>query len=583
MTEPLRIANCSGFYGDRLSALHEQVTGGPVDVVTGDYLAELTMLILGRDRMRDQSLGYARTFLRQLEQSLGEALDRGVRVVVNAGGLNPSGLAEAVHGLAEDLGLSPEVAYVTGDDVREHADDLGVPGALTANAYLGGFGITRALAADADIVVTGRVTDAALVIGTAAWHHGWAPGDHDALAGALVAGHVIECGCQATGGNLAGFTAHDVDDLLRPGFPIAEVAADGSSVITKHQGTGGVVDVDTVSAQLLYEVTGPRYANPDVTARLDSVQLEQVGDDRVAISGVVGEAPPPQLKVCVNTLGGHRNSVEFVLTGLDIEAKAELVRRQVERALADDRPAEVVWDLARTDHTDAATEEAASARLRLTVKDPDRDRISRPFTSACIELALASYPGFHVTAPPSKATPYGVYTPAFIDPGNVEHTVVLPDGNSEVVPHPDATRELEDAATPLPPEPTDLGEARRAPLGHVARARSGDKGGDANIGLWVATDDAYAWLVHTLDADALRELLPEAADLDVEVHPLPNLRALNVVVHGLLGEGVSSGTRFDPQAKGLAEWLRARHVHIPVALLDDAAVRVPHDHTEEPA
>ncbi len=572
MTAPVRIANCSGFYGDRLDALHDQVTGGPVDVVTGDYLAELTMLILGRDRMRDQSLGYARTFLTQLEQSLGEALDRGVRIVVNAGGLNPSGLAEAVDGLAGGLGLDPAVAYVAGDDVRAHADRLGVDGALTANAYLGGFGIARALDADADVVVTGRVTDAALVIGSAAWHHGWTPSDHDALAGALVAGHVIECGCQATGGNLAGFTAHDV---RRPGFPIAEVAADGSSVITKHDGTGGVVDVDSVTAQLLYEVGSPRYANPDVTARLDTIELEQVGDDRVAISGVVGEAPPPRLKVCVNSLGGHRNGVEFVLTGLDIEAKAALVRAQVEDALADDPPAEVVWDLARTDHEDAATEQAASAILRLSVKDPDPDRIGRRFTSACIELALASYPGFHVTAPPSKATPYGVYTPAYLDRDLVEHTVVLPDGSRVVIDAPGDLLALDDPGAGGLPDPLPDGPTRRVPLGRIARGRSGDKGGDANIGLWVTTDDAYAWLAHLVDRDAVVRLLPEAGGHDVDVHRLPNLRAVNVVVHGLLGEGVSSGTRFDPQAKGLAEWLRARHVDVPVSLLADAAALVP--------
>lgn len=571
-TTPIRIANCSGFYGDRLSALHEQVTGGPVDVVTGDYLAELTMLILGRDRMRDASLGYARTFLRQLEQSLGEALDRGVRIVVNAGGLNPAGLAEAVHELAQELGLAPAVAHVTGDDVRSHADELGVDGVLTANAYLGGFGISRALAAESDVVVTGRVTDAALVIGAAAWHHGWEPGDHDELAGALVAGHVIECGCQATGGNLAGFTTHDVQ---RPGFPIAEVAADGSSVITKHEGTGGVVDVDSVAAQLLYEVAGARYANPDVTARLDTVRLEQVGDDRVAVTGVAGEPPPPQLKVCVNTLGGHRNGVEFVLTGLDVVAKADLVRAQVEAALADDPPADVVWDLARTDHEDATTEEAASARLRLTVKDADPDRIGRRFTSACIELALASYPGFHVTAPPSRATPYGVYHPAFLDRDCVEHTVVLPDATRVTVDAPTDLLSLEEVPAPTLPDPLPDGPTRRVPLGRVVRGRSGDKGGDANIGLWVGTDVAYTWLVHAIDADSVRALLPETAELDVEVHALPNLRAVNIVVHGLLGEGVSSGTRFDPQAKGLAEWFRARHVHVPEALLHDPAVLVP--------
>lgn len=570
---PVRIANASGFYGDRLTALHEQVTGGDVDVVTGDYLAELTMLILGRDRLKDPTLGYARTFLRQLDDALGEALDRDVRIVVNAGGLNPAGLADAVRELADGLGLDPAVAHVEGDDVRELAGKLGHPDALTANAYLGGFGITRALAAGADVVVTGRVTDAALVIGSAAWWHDWSADDLDPLAGALVAGHVIECGCQATGGNLAGV---DLDRVVRPGFPIAELAADGSCLITKHEGTGGLVDVDTVTAQLLYEVAGPRYMNPDVTLRLDSLRVAQDGPDRVAVTGARGEAPPTHLKVAVNVLGGHRNEVEFLLTGLDIEAKAELVRRQVTDALADDPPAEVTWTLARTDRPDAATQERASARLRCAVKDPDPDRIGRRFSSACVELALASYPGFAVTAPPSKATPYGVYHPAFVAADEVDHVVVLPDGSREEIAP--ATGGA-DHPPPIPPrqraDPFAGGPTRRVPLGLVARARSGDKGGDANVGVWVATDEAYAWLASLLDADAVRALLPEAALLDVEVHPLPNLRAVNVVVHGLLGEGVSSSTRFDPQAKGLGEWLRSRHVEVPVALLDDPAVRVP--------
>src|SRR5579859_4852053 len=294
------------------------LTGGHLDVLTGDYLAELTMLILGRDRAADPGLGYAKTFLRQMAENLGLALERGVRIVTNAGGVNPAGLAAALRELARELGLPARIGYVEGDDLTGRAEELGFGKALAAHAYLGARGIAQCLAAGADIVVTGRVTDASLVVGPAAAHFGWAWDDHAVLAGAVVAGHVIECGAQATGGNYAFFTEHGTG---HPGFPIAEVHADGSSVITKHPGTGGAVTVDTVTAQLLYEIAGPRYAGPDVTTRLDTVELSQVNSDRVRISGVRGEPPPPRYKVSLNSLGGYRNEVTFVLTGLDIERK----------------------------------------------------------------------------------------------------------------------------------------------------------------------------------------------------------------------------------------------------------------------
>ncbi|HYF73493.1 MAG TPA: acyclic terpene utilization AtuA family protein, partial [Nocardioides sp.] len=405
MAEPLRIGNCSGFYGDRQSAMREMLEGGPLDVLTGDYLAELTMLILGKDTMKDPTLGYAKTFVRQLEECLGLALERGVRIVSNAGGLNPAGLADRVREVARGLGLDPQVAHLEGDDLRARAAELGFEGALTANAYLGGFGIAAALDAGADVVVTGRVTDASLVVGPAVAHHRWTPTSYDELAGAVVAGHVLECGTQATGGNFSGFRTlpHDGRPL---GFPLAEVAADGSSVVTKHPGTGGAVTVDTVTAQLMYEIQSIRYLNPDVTAHLDTVQLRQVGPDRVEMAGIRGEAPPEQLKVCVNELGGFRNTVEFVLTGLDIDAKADWVREQLTPALT---ARDVSWTRAALPPPDADTEEGASSLLRCTVKDDRPDPVGRAFTSAAVELALASYPGFTMTAPPAQPTPYGVY------------------------------------------------------------------------------------------------------------------------------------------------------------------------------
>ena len=576
MTEPLRIGNASGFYGDRFSALEEMLTDGPLDVLTGDYLAELTMLILGRDRLKDPLLGYAKTFLKQLETGLGLALDRGVTIVSNAGGLNPAGLAEAIQELADRLGLNPQIAYVYGDDLLGRADELGLGRPLTANAYLGAWGIAEAVAAGADVVVTGRVTDASLIVGPAAAHHGWKRDEYDALAGAVVAGHVVECGCQATGGNFAFFT--ELPDLSHPGFPIAEIHADGSSVITKHDGTGGAVTIDTVKAQLLYEITGARYAGPDVTARFDTISLSQDGPDRVSISGVRGEAPSPTYKVALNSVGGFRNEVSFVLTGLELEAKAELVQGQLSAALPKP-PADTAWTLAWTEQPDAPTEEQASVLLRCVVKDPDPKVVGRAFSNAAVELSLASYPGFHLTAPPRDAAPYGVFTAGYVAAGQVEHTVVLPDGSRRRIEPSTETQVL--APVDEPPLPMPLprllaagragpapgGTTRRVPLGRVAGARSGDKGGDANVGVWVRTENAWRWLAHQLSIELFQELLPEAADLVVTRHLLPNLWAMNFVVEGMLGEGAASQARFDPQAKAVGEWLRARYVDVPEVLL----------------
>ncbi|MGW7755049.1 acyclic terpene utilization AtuA family protein [Streptomyces violaceusniger] len=564
---PLRIGNASGFYGDRFDAVREMLTGGPLDVLTGDYLAELTMLILGRDRAKDPARGYATTFVRQLEDTLGLAMERGVRLVTNAGGLNPAGLADAIRALAERLGIACRVAHVEGDDLLG-ARDWG-PGVVTANAYLGGAGITACLRGGADVVVTGRVTDAALVTGPAAAHFGWAADDWDALAGAVVAGHILECGTQATGGNYSFFTEHD---LRRPGFPLAEIHPDGSSVITKHPHTGGAVTVGTVTAQLLYETAGARYPGPDVTARLDSVRLIPDGPDRVRVHGVRGEAPPRTLKTGLTRLGGHRNEVVFVLTGLDIEAKAALVRDQMEGAMSKGRPAEVRWTLSRTDHPDAAVQEEASALLRLVVRDRDPAAVGRAVSGAAVELALASYPGFHVSAPPGKGSPYGVFEAVDTPADTVPHTAVLPDGSRLTVPPAPTTPTAGGPADepplspPLPP-PLPPGPTRRAPLGAVAGARSGDKGGSANIGVWARSEDAWRWLAHTLTVDRLRELLPETAPFKITRHPLPRLRALNFVVEGLLGEGVAAQARFDPQAKAVGEWLRSRHLDIPEVLL----------------
>jgi acyclic terpene utilization AtuA family protein len=588
-TDPIRIANCSGFFGDRLSAAREMVDGGPIDVLTGDWLAELTMLILWKGQQRDPSRGWARTFFAQMEDVLGTCADRGIKVVTNAGGLNPAGLADQVRALVEKLGLGITVAHIEGDDLVPRIADLQAQGhdlahldtgrplaeasgeVVTANAYLGAWPIVESLRGGADVVICPRVTDASLVVGPAAWHHGWGETDWDRLAGAVAAGHLIECGPQVTGGNYAFFTG--IPGLEHPGFPIAEVRGDGSSTITKHPGAGGQVSVGTVTAQLLYEIAGPDYPNTDVVARFDTIELEQDGPDRVRVSGTRGLPAPKDVKVSINLLGGWRNTMTFVLTGLDIEAKASLTLETMAQKLGGTEQF-AAYDtlLVRSDKPDAPTNAEASAQLRITVKDADQSKVGRAFADAATELALAGYPGFHLTSPPTDATAYGVFWPALVPADLVEPVVVHADGTRVAVPH-RAFRST-GVTAPLPELPRSdefpAEPVARVPLGTIIGARSGDKGGNANVGLWATRDAHYAWLRHFLTVERFASLLPEADGLEIRRYELPRVRALNFVVVGLLGEGVASSTRPDPQAKSLGEYVRSRLVEMPVHFLPDA-------------
>ncbi len=577
MKRPVRIANCSGFFGDRISAAREMVDGGPIDVLTGDWLAELTMLILHKQRARNAELGYASTFLTQMEQVLATCAERGIKVVTNAGGLNPAGCAEKVRQIADRLGLQIKVAHIEGDDLLDRVDglrphlanlDTGAPlvgDPITANAYLGGWGIAAALRAGADVVVCPRVTDAALVVGPAAWWHDWALDDWDRLAGAVVAGHVIECGAQATGGNYT-FFDEIPDPTLPPGFPLAEIADDGSTVITKHPGTGGVVNVGTITAQLLYEIGPEAYPNPDVVAHFGSIHLAAAGPDRVRISGVTGSPAPATTKVCINLEGGFRNRMSFVLTGLRQPEKAAWIESALFARLGGKERFDTVDVRFVPAPSDAPTQEQASGRLHVTVKSHDDRLVGRAFSSACIEMALANYPGFFATGAPGDSQAFGVYWPALVPAAEVDQRLVLWDATTHPVPSAtpsvrvpaDHASEDSHPGTRVPTRMELKGPSGGQALGEYFGGRSGDKGGNANVGIWAVDDEGYAWLDEHLTADAIRRLLPEAAELEVRRHDLPNIRALNFVIVGLLGEGVASSTAFDAQAKGLGEYLLSR-------------------------
>ena len=583
--QPIRIANCSGFFGDRLAAAKEMVQDGPIDALTGDWLAELTMLILSRIQAKAPGRGYARTFVTQMEDVMGECLDKGIKVVSNAGGLNPEGCADAVQEVADRFGLQPSIAYVAGDDLSDRLQDLinagndfthldtGQPlGELadrivTANAYIGCWGIVEALDQGADIVITGRATDAAVVAGPAAWRHGWQRDDWDALAGAIVAGHVIECGAQATGGNYSFFT--EIEDLTYPGFPWAEVFADGSSIIGKHAGTGGEISIGTITSQLLYEIQSERYLNPDVVSRFDTIQLEQIEKDRVKIFGTRGEPAPENLKIAMNYQGGYRNQISIGLTGLDIEEKAELIERQFWNSCpyGPEDYETVVRKFLPTHKENPATNEEAVAVYKIIVKDPDERKVGRAFSNSGTEIGLCSIPGmFGTGGGPGPGQPFGVYWPALLDSTLAPMEVVV-DGKRTVVDNtaPSTVAEIEALKVVLPDPPQ--GPTRSIALGTLFGTRSGDKGPNANLGIFARSPESFVWLRDFLTVDRLKALMPEAADRNIDRYDLPNLLSLNFIFHGLLEEGVAASTRQDPQAKALGEYLRAKVVEVPEALL----------------
>ena len=579
----LRIANCSGFFGDRVSAARDMVEGGPIDVLTGDWLAELTMYIL--HKTRERSGGYARTFLRELEDVLPTCVERGITVVSNAGGLHPEGLAAAVRELARRQGVEVSVASVSGDDIMPRLAEFRAAGeafvnldtgeplppdadVVTANAYLRARPIADALAAGARVVVTGRVTDAALVVGPSLHAFGWADDDLDAVAGAVVAGHVIECGAQCCGGNYAFF--EEVPRRERIGFPIAEMHGDGSAVITKHPGTGGAVTIGTVTAQLLYEIGSGRYLSPDAVARFDTIELAQAGPDRVRIGGVRGEAPPPTLKVTANLDAGWRNSMTLALTGAQVADKARFAADAVWAGVAGGRSAFAESDEQLTGDLTGG----GMAYLRLAVRGDDEGAVGRAFSGAVVETSLSSYPGTFFTSAPSGAQGVARFWPTLVTAAAVAPHIecdgtVVPASPPTVVPGTHAPSAV--PTVPLDGPATPAADLVRVPLWVLVGARSGDKGGDANVGVWADEDEVGDWLQRAFTTDVLTALLPEVQPFAVSRFPLPNLRAVNFVVHGILGWGVASNLRLDTQAKGLGELLRSRLIDVPASLVSSGA------------
>ncbi len=586
MTQNIKIANCSGFYGDNLSIARKMVEGGPIDVLTGDYLAELTMTILYNQKLkRGEDFGYVGTFLKQFKEVAKLCEDKKIKIVSNAGGLNPASMAKEVEKIIKELNLNLKVAYIEGDDLMPRLEELSSAGELlknidkkndlfsyekkplTANAYLGAWGIKEALDEGADVVICPRVTDAAVVIGPAAWKFNWARNDFDKLAGALAAGHIIECGAQATGGNYAFFK--EVPSFKDIGYPIAEINEDGSFVVTKHPGTGGLVSVGTVTAQLLYEIGSPAYANPDVISHFDTLKIEQESEDRVYVSGCRGSSPPKNHKVCINLAGGFRNGTELLITGLDIEEKANLISETIfESVGGKDQFDKVDIQLHRTDKENPETNEQAQAFLRIDVMSKDSDLVGRLFSAKIIELALANFPGWTGRSGVVPNGPYIEYWPALVDSKHIKEKIFVDGKVLEILP----TSQLDFEEVYYQKEPTEVKKITEKPdkeifFGEIFGTRSGDKGGCANLGVWSKNIDTYGFLFDFLTVKKLKELLPDLEPFEIDRFDLPNILSLNFYIHGILQDGVSSSTRMDGQAKSLGEYLRAKKISIPKTIL----------------
>ena len=578
----IKIANCSGFYGDKLSAAKDLVDGGPIDVLTGDYLAELTMAILfGQKMQRGEDKGYVGTFLKQINQIAKSCKEKNIKIVSNAGGLNPKSMAIEIEKILKEQSIDMKVAYIDGDDLMPTISNLKKSGEefknidkgkkldesgyspLTANAYLGAWGIKEALDKGADIVVCPRVTDAAVVIGPAAWKFNWKRDNYDALAGALAAGHIIECGCQATGGNYAFFK--EVESFDNVGYPIAEIYEDGSFYVTKHPDTGGLVSTGTVTAQLLYEINSPAYVNPDVIAHFDTLKIEEVEKDKVYVSGCRGSSPPDKHKVCINLAGGFRNGMEIILTGLDIEDKAKVFTDALFNSVGGRKQFdEVSIQLHRTDKENPNSNEEAMASLLVSVKSKDQNLVGRLFSAKIIELALANIPGFFAQGGVKSSGPVIIYWPALVDSKHIKEKVHIDGEEIEVIP----TSQLELEEIYYQKEPIKIKKIKKEDekeiyFGEIYGTRSGDKGGCANLGVWAKNANSFAFLYDFLTVKKLKELLPDLNQYKIERFELANINSLNFYIHDILQDGVSSNDKKDGQAKSLGEYIRAKEIDAP--------------------
>ena len=596
--QPIRIGNASGAIGDGIDQVYRLARDGDVDAITADYLAEFNIAWKAIELTTRPDLGYEPNFLEQLAWQGGAAARllarKRIKVVHNGGALNPRGLAEKVHDYFSSLGIHDmKIAWVSGDDVTalvkegsfgsiKHLDLKGVElsatkdNILAANVYTGQSGIVCALEAGGDIVICGRCCDASPVMGLAYWWHGWVPTNYDVMAGSLMAGHLIECGAYVTGGNFCGF--QEIERLHHVGYPIAEIFPDGTSVITMPDHSNGAVTVDTTKAQLLYEIQGPYYLNPDVIAQIDGARLEEIGKNRVRLSGIRGTAPPPTSKLGICVFGGWQAELSAYCAGLDTDGKIALMKDQILREI---NPADFTTfsiEAYGTASQNPKSQKDCTVQIRMFAQTPSKDAI-QDFRKAIFYNGMQGYCGLHLSMDwrTMEPRPYVKYFPSLVSQVGIPLSVRFVGQPNKVLRVP--AKRAEECVASVPQQPNyeprspsislSFGETVQRPLGDLVFARSGDKGGNANVGLWVRDTKAWSWLRTFLTSKKLIELLANDWDemYSVERCEFENLMAVHFVIRGILQDGVSSSSTLDGFGKSVGEFIRARHVDLPKGLL----------------
>ncbi|KAH8883615.1 DUF1446-domain-containing protein [Thozetella sp. PMI_491] len=592
---PARIQNISGSPVDRRDALAKAVVRDePVDVFVGDWMSELNMPKRAYDVANGLGIGYEPTWLEALEPALENIAKKKVKVAGNAGTVATKELFDLTVELVKSKGLDLTVAWVEGDAVLDQVklmrgeghkftnlttgqalDDWGYE-PLFAQCYLGSWGIVQAFRAGADIVVCGRVADAAPIVGAAAWFHDWARTDFDRLARSLIAGHLIECSTYVTGGDFSGFKSLDWDKIHDLGYPIAEIDMEGDVVITKPEGTGGIVSVETCTEQLLYEIQGMYYMNSDVTAVIDQAKFEQIGPDRVRLSGVTGRPPPRTTKVGLTAPGGFKAEVHWSLVGLDIEEKVKMVEKQIIASFGPERMKRFTnfsLKVYGSVPEDPRNQDSATVDLRFLAEAKEEEAFAaKEFIRPALDFIMQSFPAGTVNLGGGAHTPFQEYFPTIIPQPTVTVHFSKPELQDIVVPPPEETiehvfdqpsYETKDAVPLHTFRPTT-----RAPLGHVVLARAGDKGSNCNVGFFVRHDDEWDWLRSFLSTQKLAELMGEDyIGQNIDRMEFPNLRAVHFLLHNHLDRGVTANATLDTLGKFIAEYIRCKPVEVPKAYL----------------
>ncbi|MEM1155025.1 MAG: acyclic terpene utilization AtuA family protein [Pseudomonadota bacterium] len=596
----LRIGGASGYWGDATRATPQLLQAPELDYIVYDYLAEITMSIMARARAKDDTKGYAVDFVTSaMKPNLGTLAERGIKVVSNAGGVNPEACVAALQEAIAEAGLNLKVACVSGDDLMASAEELQAAGITemfsgeafpdisklqSINAYLGAFPIALALQKGADIVVTGRCVDSAVTLGACIDAFGWGRDDLDQLAMGSLAGHILECGVQATGGNFTDWES--VPGLTNIGYPIAEVSADGSFICTKPENTGGIVSVATVCEQMLYEIGDPQaYMLPDVVCDFSTAKLELVGENRVKVSGATGRPPPDTYKVSATFADQFRGGTYMTFYGIDADKKAKVLGEAVFEAARTVFKAHGLADFSETSIELIGAESqfgefkevngSREVAMKIAAKHPDAIGIGIMLKEA-VGLGLATPPGLSGFAggrpKPSPVVRLFSFT---VPKDKLAVSVQL---NDETLSCDEACGEAFDSNTidrPSTPTADASEDMVDVPLIKLAWARSGDKGNKANIGIIARCTEYLPFIWQALTEQAvggrLAHFIADANEHSVERFLLPGSNSINFLIHGVLGGGGVASIRNDPQAKGYSQLLLTCPIPIPATLAEELA------------